>query len=111
MKILLNPLSGQFDYAPSDVFAVEVVSTNTSAAANTTYLVDVSGGPVTITLPAPAANTYVVIKDSEGTSETNTLTIAPKGAEKIDGVAANLLVQSNFQSVILVSDSINWYRV
>lgn len=111
MAFVFNPFTGQLDNVneSSVVYNVQSVSTNTSAAANTTYLVDVSGGAVSITLPSPAANTYVVIKDSEGASETNNLTVARSGSEEIDGVAGNLVINSNFRSVVLVSDGSNWF--
>lgn len=111
MAFVFNPFSGTLDLVntPEEVFAVQSVSTNTSAAANTTYLVDVSSGAVTITLPSPAANTYVVVKDSAGASETNNLTVARNSTELIDGAAANLIIDSNFRSVILISDGTNWF--
>lgn len=113
MAFTFNPFTGNFDdvNVAEPVYSVQSVSVNTSAAANTAYLVDVSGGAVTITLPAPAANAYVVVKDSEGASETNTLTVAPNGAEEIEGVAGNFLIQSDHRSVTFVSDGTNWFAV
>lgn len=91
------------------VFDVNSVSTNTNTVANDTYLVDSSGGTVTMTLPAPAANIFVKVKDSTGNANTNNILVSPNGAEEIDGTAANYTMDSNFESKTFTSDGTNWF--
>ena len=89
------------------VFNVNSISTNTTAAVNNTYLVDTSGGAVTVTLPAAGLNVFVRVKDV-GSANTNNITIATPGAETIDG-SASAIMDSNFESKTYVSDGTNWY--
>jgi hypothetical protein len=94
----------------ADVFSTSSISTNTSAAANTTYLVN-TGAAVTVTLPAPAANRYVAIKDRTGTARAFNITVARNAAESIEGVAASYVMNSDFDAAIFVSDGTNWFRL
>lgn len=94
--------------APS-FFSVNSISTNTAATANQTYIVDTTGGAVTVTLPAPALNRYVVVKDS-GNAGTNNITVNPNAAETIDG-AASSTISSAYGSNTYVSDGTNWFIV
>jgi hypothetical protein len=91
------------------VFSVNSVAINTSAAANQTYLVDVSGGAVQVTLPTPGVNVFVRIKDSTGSANTNNITVARNGSENIDGIAASYILDSNLESKVFVSDGTNWF--
>lgn len=92
----------------SGIFSVNSVSSNTSASAGETYLVDSSGGAVTITLPSPVTNTYVRIKDSAGAADTNFITVDTPGAATIDG-AATYVVDSEYAAKVFVSDGTNWF--
>lgn len=85
------------------------ISTNTSASAGSTYLVDTSGGAVSVTLPAPAANIFVIVKDI-GSAETNNITVLPNAAETIDGASSDV-IDSDFGSATYVSDGSDWWRV
>lgn len=78
-----------------------------SAVANSTTVVDTSGGAATITLPAPASTDFVRIKDN-GNAEANNITINPNAAETIDGAASNV-ISSNYGSITLASDGTNWF--
>ena len=94
-------------------FETNIYSTNNnsgvfSATNFETHLVDTSGGVATVTLPAASTDAFIVIKDKSGNANTNNITINTPGAETIDG-AANLVVDSNFSSTILVSDGTNWF--
>ena len=91
------------------VFSVNSVAINTSAAANQTYLVDVSGGAVQVTLPTPGVNVFVRIKDSTGSANTNNITVARNGSENIDGTAASYTMDSDLESKVFVSDGTNWF--
>lgn len=79
-----------------------------TATAGTTHLVDTSGGAATVTLPAAAANRYVILKDSTGDAFSNNITVNTPGAETIDG-AASFTMNSEYGSETFVSDGTNWF--
>jgi hypothetical protein len=66
------------------------------------YFVDTSGGVSTANLPAGSAGAIVSFADYTRTFQTNNLTITPNGSEKIGGVAANFVAQTEGQSITLV---------
>lgn len=74
----------------------EVVSSNVSTAVNNThYLVNCSGGPITITLPAsPQPGSVVRASDESGTSATNNITFAGNG-NLIDGDSSFIIDVDN----------------
>jgi hypothetical protein len=91
----------------ADVFNITSSSGVFTATADETHLVDTSGGVGTVTLPAVSANRFVRIKDSSGDSEVNNITVSPASGT-IDGAATNV-IDSNYGSVIYVSDGTNWF--
>ena len=66
------------------------------------YFVNTSGGVSTANLPAGSAGAIVSFADYTRTFQTNNLTITPNGSEKIGGVAANFIAQTEGQSITLV---------
>ena len=56
------------------------------------YFCDTTSAAFTMTLPAGTLGDEISFIDYAGTFDTNTLTIAPNGAEKIQGVAASLTI-------------------
>jgi hypothetical protein len=66
------------------------------------YFVDTSSGVSTANLPAGSAGAIVSFADYTRTFQTNNLTITPNGSEKIGGVAANFVAQTEGQSITLV---------
>jgi hypothetical protein len=66
------------------------------------YFVDTSGGVSTANLPAGSAGAIVSFADYTRTFQTNNLTIVPNGSEKVGGVAANFVAQTEGQSITLV---------
>lgn len=108
--VLTNNGSGVLSWAPpSKTFTVSTISSNTTAAVNTTYFADTSGGTFTLTLPAPSAGAFVFVKDKTGSFQTNNLTVAQHAAEKIEGLAASKLLQTAWGSFGFVSDGTDWY--
>jgi hypothetical protein len=73
-----------------------------SAVSGNGYFVNTSGGAVTANLPAGSAGAIVSFADYTRTFQTNNLTITPNGSEKIGGVAANFVAQTEGQSITLV---------
>jgi hypothetical protein len=110
---VLSVVAGALAYQTptSAFFSVLSINSATAAVSGKTYLSDTSGGAFTVTLPAPALNAYVIIKDSTGSFETNNLTVAPHGAEQIEGLAANKVLQTNWGSATFVSNGTNWWMV
>jgi len=98
-------LSGVNSIAPSTISSI---NSNTSAVNKTIYLVDTSGGAVTVTLPAPTNGAIVVVKDT-GSAQTNNISVAPNGAEDIDGVNASYVIDANFESDTFVSNGTDWF--
>ena len=79
-----------------------LITTNTTAADGDKYLVDTSGGAVTVTLPAsPSAGDEVILRDAKRTSETNAITVA-RNSENIGGLAEDLSIDLNGYQVHLV---------
>ena len=66
------------------------------------YFVDTSGAVSTANLPAGSAGAIVSFADYTRTFQTNNLTITPNGSEKVGGVAANFVAQTEGQSITLV---------
>ena len=79
-----------------------------TAASDYIYLVS-SAAARAITLPAAASGARFFIKDSTGSCETNNFTLTRVASEKIDGLAANRVLQANWGSWTLVSDGTDWF--
>ena len=63
-----------------------------TAVAGEGYFVNTTSGEIDVTLPAGTAGAVVAIKDYAGTFDTNNLTIAANGSEKIVGSTDDLTV-------------------
>jgi hypothetical protein len=82
---------------------VTTVQTSTiTAATGKGYFVNTTDGAITANLPAGAAGSIVSFADYAATWQTNALTISPNGSEKIGGVAADVDLNTEGQSVTLV---------
>ena len=102
----------------SSVFSEVIKTTNYSILVGDTYtliLVDSSGGAKTVTLPAAsgvAAGRYYVIKDQKASAATNNITVILTGADTIDTVAANKVLNTAGASLWFVSDHVsNWNTI
>ena len=79
------------------------IKTATFTAANGEgYFANTSGGAFTMNLPAGTAGNIVSVVDYTNTFQTNNLTISPNGSEKIGGVAANFVADTEGQSLTFV---------
>ena len=79
--------------------------------AATYYLLDATGGAQTVNLPSPTSLqnqglTYVKVD-----STTNVITLARIAAVTINGIAGNMQLQSQWDSVTIVSTGTNWVVV
>lgn len=111
MALKFNPFTGTFDFVNASFLDLVSVSTNTSMTSGKTYLVNTTSGALNMTLPAPALNAYVTIKDSNATFETNNVTVIPNGSEKIDTIAANYILNSELGSTTFVSNGVDWFVI
>lgn len=89
--------------------SVSAISSNTTAVSGKTYNCDTSGGVFNLTLPAPALNAIIRVKDSKGTFNTNNLTVVRNGSEKIEGVAASKTLASSWSFIGFYSDGVDWF--
>ena len=90
------------------------IKTSTFTAANGEgYFANTSGGAFTMNLPAGTAGNIVSVVDYTNTFQTNNLTISANGSQKIGGVAADIALNTEGQSVTLVyvDDTEGWKNV
>ena len=73
-----------------------------TAANGEGYFVNTTSSAITVTLPAGSAGDIVALKDYTNTWNTNNVTLTPNGTDKIAGVNANGLLNTNAQSVTLI---------
>lgn len=94
----------------SNFMTITAASTTpiTGATAHT-YLVNTSSLAITINLPTPVINVWLMIKDVIGNAETNNITLHRAGSELIDGVAADKVLSLPSELCMIVSDGTNWY--
>jgi hypothetical protein len=79
------------------------IKTSTFTAANGEgYFANTSGGAFTMNLPAGTAGNIVSVVDYTNTFQTNALTIAPNGSEKIGGIASTFVADVEGQSLTFV---------
>lgn len=103
------------NYVDTKGFSVITVNSVVSAALpQKVYLCDTSGGAFSITLPNPAAFAngtfpFITFKDKTGSFNTNNITVVQFASEKIEGLAASKLLQTNWGSFGFFSDGTDWY--
>jgi len=77
-----------------------------TAVSGNGYFVNTTSGAITVTLPAGSAGNIISLADYAGTWQTNNVTVAPNGTDKIGGVNASVRLSTEGQSVTFVySDS------
>ena len=73
-----------------------------TATAGVGYFLNTTGGTITVNLPVGAAGSSVAMVDYAGTWDSNAVTVAPNGSEKIGGIAASATLSTEGQSVTFV---------
>ena len=73
-----------------------------TATAGVGYFLNTTGGIITVNLPVGAAGSSVAMADYAGTWQTNAVTVAANGTEKIGGVDADVTLSTVGQSVTFV---------
>jgi hypothetical protein len=84
----------------------------TVLTSDSTIFVDTSGGPVVLTLPAPATQSPtgpLRVIDTKGTFNTNNCTLAQNAAEKIGGLAASKNLQTNWGFFTVATNLVDWF--
>ena len=100
--------SGTVDWQTSSI------KTSTfTAVSGQGFFADTSSGGFTMNLPAGTAGAIVSVADYTNTFQTNNLTIAPNGSQKIGGIASSLNLSTEGQSVtfVYVDDTEGWKNV
>lgn len=95
-------------YSSGGYDTVTTVTADYTASKNELVLVDASGGPVTVTLPAPEEGQPVGLEKSDSSS--NTVTISPNSTENVNYASSEDLVAQG-ESVDLVSGGTDWYVI
>ena len=86
------------------------ISSSTNLTDNSIHFVNTSATR-TLTLPAPSANSCVIILDSTGSAGTNAITIAQHASEKINGTAASYVFNVSDGALELISNGTDWFIV
>jgi len=100
--------TGTVDWQTGDIKTATFTATNGEG-----YFANTSGGTFTMNLPAGTAGNIVSVVDYTNTFQTNSLTIAANGSQKIGGVAASNTLSTEGQSVtfVYVDDTEGWKNV
>lgn len=95
------------------ILTTRTITANLTIDTTTTdyFILCNQSGAITITLPTPVNGRVLVIKDISGTANTNNITLARHASEKIEGLAASKLLQTNFGSWTFTTDGTDWWMV
>lgn len=98
-------------YTESPIGEVSKTANYTIILSDRIIFVDTSGGAFTLTLPDPAKARGIIFRifDTGGALQSNNLTLARFAAEKIEGLAASKLLQTNWGGWDLVSNGTDWF--
>lgn len=98
-------------FFPSEAqrLSVSLETADFNATNGKIHVINPAGATMNIQLPAPSLNFHCVIKDISGSLLTKTVNIVRNGTEKIDNVASNIQLQSDYGSIMLFSNGIDWF--
>ena len=84
-----------------------------TAATGSGYFLNTTAGTITINLPAGAAGSIVSMADYARTWDSNNVTVAPNGSEKIGGVGEDAVLSTEGQSVtfVYIDSTQGWVNV
>lgn len=91
------------------VNSISVASSPYSVTASDLILFVDTSAARTLNLPDPALRRVIYIVDVIGTAETNNITLARFGSEKIAGLAASKLLQTNWGSWVIASNGTDYF--
>lgn len=113
---LVSDGTNWFVWTPDQEAIVKVsnvsATVDSSSTGHFTYLTTSNTTAVTITLPSPTTGRRVTVKDVGGNAASHNVTVARAGGSgNIDGVAADKVISTNYGSVNLISNGIDWFTV
>ena len=88
-------------------------TTTVTAVSGYGYFINTTAGAITVNLPAAIAGSTVALADYANTWNTNNVTVAPNGTDKIGGANANAILSVQGQSVTFtyVDSTQGWKNV
>lgn len=104
--------NGSITIATTGLAALSTKTSNyTILSTDSVILVDSSGGAFNLTLPSPSGMSGKIyrIVDSTGNLGTNNVTLVRAASEKISGIAASRILQTDWGGWNLVTDGTDWY--
>lgn len=112
--VTITNAGGSITIAANSVFPTLTKTANyTILSTDSIIFCDTSGGAFTLTLPDPstlAGKVYRII-DTTGTFNANNLTLARHASEKIEGLAASKLFQTNWGGWQVITNGTDWYII
>jgi len=90
--------------------SISAQSSTFSAADGILYIVDVSGGAVSVNLPAPSSGLKFMVK-IVGDALTNNLTLVRNGTENIETIGANFIIDNELGAYTVISDGTDWFLI
>jgi hypothetical protein len=107
---LNNVLGPLINAANTNNFAaIETVTGDyTATIFDSTILCDATSASLTVTLPAASGLAGRLFNIKKIDSTTNTVTIAPSGADTVDG-DTSAIIELQWVNVVVHSDGANWY--
>lgn len=106
---LLIALAAVTASTPSLIVMSSVAITPKTVVSGNTYLIASNTLAVTLQLPSPAINTFFFVVDSGGNSLVNNITVKRAATEKIGGVSADLVLNTNYGVWGFISDGTDWF--
>jgi hypothetical protein len=88
-------------------------SISSGSDAQKVFLINSVNGAMTMNLPNPVAhaNFLFTIKDSGGTCSINNITLVRFAGEKIEGLAANYVIDADFNQLTFGTDGTDWFII
>ena len=90
-------------------YTVQAKSAGFTAAVSYYYVIDSSGGAVTVTLPNASGNSGKQIGFKARHGASNAVTLDRSAGGNIDGATSNLIISANMASVEIISDGTDWW--
>jgi len=89
---------------------VLTVASTANLGVQRTVLANATGGNIDLSLPDPTVNTDVVYIIKKIDASVNTVTLLPDASETIDG-AASVVLTTQYETVKVVCDGVNWFVI
>lgn len=85
------------------------ITLDSNSTTTNVLFVDTTTTALTITLSAPTDGREFILLDEKGTFGTNNVTLARNGSEKINGVAASLVLATDWGMYRIISNGTDWW--